>query len=150
MKAAAVTQFIRLVLVAGPIACALAMGTAQAQERPRRVLVLQPWNNYSTATAAIGNAIIERLNKRAGPSLEICLDYLDLNRFVGESAENRTAGYPADKYSSRLPDVVIPVGPASLRFLHRHRQELGFDRDRAPSFGEVRLRTGDRVSPRAG
>jgi hypothetical protein len=74
-----------------------------------------------------GEAARNRMNKRSQETLEHYSDFLDIGRFSGEAYEKRTASYLVDKYRDRKPDVVLVLGPQSLRFTLKYQAELGFD-----------------------
>jgi signal transduction histidine kinase len=100
---------------------------AHAQERARRVLMLYPYSNLFPLSVITGEAARKRLNERSREPLELYTDFLDLGRFSGEAYETRTARYLVDKYHDRKPDVVMALGPQSLRFVLKNRHDLGFD-----------------------
>src|SRR6187402_673185 len=54
---------------------------ADAQERKQRVLMLYPYNNLFLASVVAGEAARKRFTERAGNSLELYTDFLDLSRF---------------------------------------------------------------------
>ena len=100
---------------------------ARASERPRRVLMLYPYSNLFPISVIAGEAARKRMSQRSRESLEFYSDFLDLGRFSGEAHETRTARYLIDKYRDRKPDVVIVLGPQSLRFTIKYQADLGFD-----------------------
>jgi signal transduction histidine kinase/ABC-type uncharacterized transport system substrate-binding protein len=100
---------------------------ALAQDKVQRVLMLYPYNNLFPLSVITGEAARKRLVDRSPVSLELYTDFLDLGRFSGEAHETRTARYLVDKYRDRKPDVVMALGPQSLRFVIKHRADLSFD-----------------------
>lgn len=105
----------------------IAGDSALAQEKLRRVLMLYPYNNQYPFSVITGEAARKRLSARAQFPLEFYTDFLDLGRFSGEAHEARTATYLADKYRDRKADVVMALGPQSLRFATSKRTEAGLD-----------------------
>ena len=97
-----------------------------AQERKQRVLMLYPYNNLFLASVVAGEAARKRFTERAGNSLELYTDFLDLSRFAEQPHEVRTVRYLADKYRDRKPDLVLALGAQALEFVLKGRQELGF------------------------
>ena len=100
---------------------------SNAQAKVRRVLSLYPYSNLFPVSVITGEAARNRMNKRSQETLEHYSDFLDIGRFSGEAHEKRTASYLADKYRDRKPDVVLVLGPQSLRFTLKYQAELGFD-----------------------
>ena len=94
---------------------------------PRRVLLLYPYNNLFPVSVTVGEAVRKRLVERSPSSLELYTDFLDLGRFSGQEHENLTARYLIQKYQDRRPDVVVTLGPQSLRFVVNNQFDLGFD-----------------------
>ena len=97
---------------------------ARGQEPARRVLMLYPYNNLFPVSVITGEAARKRLIDHSREPLELYTDFLDLGRFSGETHETRTARYLADKYRDRKPDVVIALGPQSLRFVVKNWPDL--------------------------
>ena len=97
-----------------------------AQERKQRVLMLYPYNNLFLASVVAGEAARKRFTERAGNTLELYTDFLDLSRFAEQPHEARTVRYLADKYRDRKPDLVMALGAQALEFVLKGRQELGF------------------------
>lgn len=100
---------------------------ARASEKARRVLMLYPYSNLFPISVSTGEAARKRMIENAREPLEFYSDFLDLGRFSGDAHEARTARYLVDKYRDRKPDVVIVLGPQSLRFTLEHQVDLGFD-----------------------
>jgi signal transduction histidine kinase len=121
------TRFVASVLLAlGALSCIVG-DSARGQEGVRRVLMLYPYNNLYPFSVITGEAARKRLSARARFPIEFYTDFLDLGRFSGEAHEARTAGYLADKYRDRKPDLVMALGPQSLRFATTRRAEAAFD-----------------------
>jgi signal transduction histidine kinase len=55
---------------------------------------------------------------------EFYIEFLDVDRFPGETQQMRTRDYMRDKYRERLPDVIIAGGGSALHFLVKHRATL--------------------------
>ena len=104
----------------------LGIAAAHAQDKPRRVLFLYPYNNLFPVSVVTGDATRKRIIEQSREPLEFYSDFLDLGRFSGDAHEVRTAQYLADKYQGRKPDVVIALGPRSLEFAIKHQAALDF------------------------
>jgi PAS domain S-box-containing protein len=95
---------------------------ANAQEVPRRILLLYPFDNGHPATVNAGAAVRERLLGRLSPSqIDIYSDFLDLARFPSDVDEIRVARYLAEKHSRLPPDIIIPLNSEALRFATKYR-----------------------------
>src|SRR5262245_30515720 len=64
-----------------------------AQEAPRRVLMLHAFNYTFPATTAIGDAARKRLIERSRKKIEIDADFLDLGRITDPDHELRMADF---------------------------------------------------------
>ena len=116
-----------LLLAFGPLMFWPRVGAARAQEKVRRVLMLYPYSNLFPISVITGEAATKRLIERSEKPLELYSDFLDLGRFSGEAYEARTVRYLIDKYRDRKPDLVMALGPQSLRFILQYQADLGFD-----------------------
>jgi signal transduction histidine kinase len=93
----------------------------QTSERPYRVLMLYPFNDTFPSSSRVGQAARQHfLEKRPG-RIEIFSHYLDLARFSSVEHKQQTAHALAEKYSTTSPDLIIAIGPASLRFALDYR-----------------------------
>lgn len=101
--------------------------TARAQDKPRRVLILYPYNNLFPVSVITGDAARKAMIERSREPLEFYSDFLDLGRFSGQAYEERVERYLIDKYRDRKPDVILALGPRVLQFTVPRQQELGFD-----------------------
>ncbi|HKQ76017.1 MAG TPA: ATP-binding protein [Blastocatellia bacterium] len=97
---------------------------AQQVAAPQRILLLY-WHNREYA----GNIAFEQ-NFRAGlqsappGTIEYYSEYLESNRFPGESQSLLLRDYLSEKYADRNLDVIIAVTDKPLEFLLKHRREL--------------------------
>jgi PAS domain S-box-containing protein len=96
-------------------------GDADAQETPRRVLMLHAYNFTLPGPTAIGNAARKRLLEHSANKIDIDADFLDLVRISDPGFESRTADYLREKYGRTLPDIVITVGAPALPFIVKYR-----------------------------
>src|SRR3954454_18328965 len=93
--------FVFVALVLLPVLATLSVigsRAALAQEKLRRVLILNPYNNLYPASVMAGEAARKRLAERSGEPLEVFTDFLDLGRFSGQAYEARIAQHLAEKY----------------------------------------------------
>jgi PAS domain S-box-containing protein len=108
-------------LVIGAVALMLDGRSAGAQESPRRVLLLYPYDNVVPVSAIAGAAITKRLVEGSPAKIDIGTEFLDLARFPKEVDELRTARYLAEKYVGKLPEIVMPLNSEALRFAMKYR-----------------------------
>lgn len=99
----------------------LAFANARADEAPRRILVLHPYNYTFPATSMAADAARERLQQRSTRKVEVDAEYLDLNRFSEPGHESLMATFLRERYAGRRPDVIMVVGGDALPFVNRHR-----------------------------
>jgi signal transduction histidine kinase len=92
-----------------------------AQERPRRVLLLYPYDNVNPATLTAGMAMRKRLTQGSSSRIDIHSGFLDLARFPNEAEQLRTAHYLAEKYAGSLPEIVMTLSPEAQRFAIKYR-----------------------------
>ena len=104
---------------------AFAATPAHAEQEPRRVLLLSPYNISFTSDVISGEALRRHLQQRIPASnLAFFLDFLDLGRFSGAEHETRTARYLAEKYADARPHVVVALSPLALSFALKHRERI--------------------------
>jgi len=95
--------------------------SADAQQAPRRVLLLYPYDSVSPATLAAGTAIRKRLNEESSSKVDIHSSFLDLARFSSEADQLRSARYLAEKYADNRPEIIMPLSPEAQRFGIKYR-----------------------------
>jgi len=108
-------------LIIGIVALMLGGWSVGAQEPPRRVLLLYPFDNTQPATVNAGAAIGKRLLERSPSKIDVIAEFLDLARFPSEADELRVARYLTDKYASVPPDIIMPLNSEALRFATKYR-----------------------------
>jgi signal transduction histidine kinase len=118
-----VTQifFVFRILVIGVAALVLDGWPANAQQSPRRVLLLYPYDNAHPATVSAANGIRKRLTESSSSKIDIYTDFLDLARFPNETDERRSARYLSEKYAGTPPDIIMPLNSEAERFLLKYR-----------------------------
>src|SRR5262245_8018588 len=98
----------------------LLAAVALAQPAPKRVLVLY-WYNKDYPW----NVRFDQSFQAALPSgVEYYAEYLETNRFPGETQEVLLRDYLRQKYADRKIDVVVATSDASLDFLTKYRRDL--------------------------
>jgi signal transduction histidine kinase len=102
-----------------------AIAPLHAAPEPRRVLLLFPYNITFPADFVVGESLRSHLEERSPQSIVFYADFLDLGRFPDQDHELRTARYLALKYAKSVPDVIVALGPQALRFVLKHRSEIG-------------------------
>lgn len=95
--------------------------SADAQQAPRRVLLLYPYDSVSPATLTAGTAIRKRLNEESSSKVDIHSSFLDLARFSSEADQLRSARYLAEKYADNRPEIIMPLSPEAQRFAIKYR-----------------------------
>jgi signal transduction histidine kinase len=118
-----VTQifFVFRILVIGVAALVLDGWPANAQQSPRRVLLLYPYDNAHPSTVSAANGIRKRLTENSPSKIDIYTDFLDLARFPNETDERRSARYLSEKYAGKPPDIIMPLNSEAERFLLKYR-----------------------------
>lgn len=113
-------------LLSATLLCFVAINFAAAQDaRPvHRVLIV--YENESTQVAAveIARGLRAGLDESFPTRFELYTEYLDNARFPQPGNLDRMAAHLTAKYGKLPLDVVITAGPAALRFMLAHRQEI--------------------------
>jgi signal transduction histidine kinase len=118
-----VTQifFVFRILVIGVAALVLDGWPANAQQSPRRVLLLYPYDNAHPSTVSAANGIRKRLTENSPSKIDIYTDFLDLARFPSETDGLRSARYLSEKYAGKRLDLIMPLNSEAERFLLKYR-----------------------------
>ncbi|MEP9389995.1 ATP-binding protein [Mesorhizobium sp. KR9-304] len=113
-------------------------GAAEAGADPAAHRILIVWENDSTSPAAIeiAEGLRTALEEGITTRFEIYSEYLDLQRFSDPGNIQRNVANLTAKYAGLSFDVVIAVGPAALKFILDHRDEIA--PKARPIFGGVR------------
>jgi PAS domain S-box-containing protein len=98
--------------------------SADAQEAPRRVLILYPDSNVNRSALVVGEAIRKRLLERSDTNIKTHGEFLDLSQFSDDGHRQRVVRYLAEKYAHTALDVVVALGPDSLRTVVNNRSLL--------------------------
>jgi PAS domain S-box-containing protein len=113
--------FVVRVLVIGFVVLMIGRQSAAAQQAPRRVLLLYPYDSVSPATLTAGTAIRKRLLEASSLKIDIHSDFLDLARFPSETDQLHSARYLAEKYADNPPEIIMPLSPEAQRFAIKYR-----------------------------
>ena len=97
---------------------------AAASRRPPRVLVLYSNDRLLPANVAGDEAIRATFAAGTHGAVEFYSEFLDVDRFPGESQQDRARDFFLDKYRERPPDLVIAGGGSALAFLVKYRATL--------------------------
>ena len=81
---------------------------AVANQRPRRILLLEGLTATQPAGVRTLEAFKNRLKERGVENIEMFIEFLELGRFPGQAHETRTAQFPREKYSENPPDLLMP------------------------------------------
>jgi C4-dicarboxylate-specific signal transduction histidine kinase len=95
--------------------------TAAADEKPRRVLLLEGLTATQPAGLRTLEAFRKRLDEKGAKNVELFIDFLELGRFPGEAHEIQMAHYLAEKFADKPLDLVMPISRGALAFLMKYR-----------------------------
>jgi PAS domain S-box-containing protein len=98
---------------------------AQEKKTVKRILALYWYGKDFPANITFDEHLKSVFNKQS--DVEYYAEYLESNRFPGESQSVLLRDYIRQKYSDRKIDVVIASSSMSLNFLLKHRAELFSD-----------------------
>ena len=95
-------------------------GLGQQETRAKRVLVLY-WHdrNYPSNTG-----FEESFRNGLPTAFEYYPEYLEINRFPGETQSLALRDYLRQKYAGRTLDVIVTVGYTTLDFVSKYRNDL--------------------------
>ena len=104
----------------------MGQGAAWAEQPspPSAVLILNQSNSYRPWPNQIINEIRTTLDNRAGGSVPVYAEDLDLYRFKGPDYLDVTEKYLEEKYRGKSLGAIIPVGSAGLDYALRIRNAL--------------------------
>jgi signal transduction histidine kinase len=97
---------------------------AEQPSPPPAVLILNQSNSYRPWPNQIINEIRTTLDNRAGGSVPVYAEDLDLYRFNGPGYLDVTEKYLEEKYRGKSLGAIIPVGSAGLDYALRIRNAL--------------------------
>jgi signal transduction histidine kinase len=90
---------------------------AQPTKAVRRVLIFNDFGSISSPGIAILDQAIAAVLEDSPYQIELYNENLEATLFPDEASQHRFREWYIRKYSDRKPDVIITVGPASLRFM---------------------------------
>src|SRR5262245_5856647 len=96
----------------------------QQPASPRRVLVLYWYNKDYPWNVNFDRSFQAAMHSARGGPFEYYPEYLESNRFPGESQSLLLRDYLRQKYADRTIDVVVANSDASMAFLRQYRSEL--------------------------
>jgi PAS domain-containing protein len=94
-----------------------------AQERQQRVLMLYP-DSSVPSVVAVSRGAQKKLAERSKLGIRTFDESLDLSRFSSAAHKQRTIRHLAEKYAETKLDVVVAIGPDSLRIAIDNRDVL--------------------------
>ena len=90
---------------------------SHAQKPVRRVLVINDFGSTSSpGIALLDNAIATGL-ETSPYHIELYSETIESTLFSDDDSQHHIRDWYAQKYSGRKPDVIITVGPGSLRYM---------------------------------
>ena len=99
------------------IACLLPCPAAAQVKETRRVLVFNDFGSVSSpGIAEMDREVFDGLQK-SPYQVEFYNENLEVTLFSDEASQRQVREWYIRRYSDRRPDVIITVGPASLRFM---------------------------------
>ena len=102
----------------------IACWPAVADQRPRRIVLLEGLTATQPAGVRTLEAFKNRLKERGVENIEMFIEFLELGRFPGQAHETRTAHFLKEKYSENPPDLLIPISRGALAFLLQYRSTI--------------------------
>ncbi len=91
--------------------------SAQADKSVRRVLIFNDFNSISSPGIAIIDQAIAAGLANSTYQVEVYNETLESTLFSDDATQHRFRDWYIRKYSDRKPDLIITVGPASLKFM---------------------------------
>lgn len=101
-----------------------ASARAQQSPTPKRVVVLYWYNKDFPGNVLFDESFNAVLQSAKISNLEYYPEYLESNRFPGETQETYLRDYLRQKYADRPIDAVVAVTDAAMDFLVKYRKEL--------------------------
>ncbi len=91
--------------------------SAQADKSVRRVLIFNDFHSVSSPGVAILDQAIATGLANSTYQVELYNETLESTLFSDDATQHRFRDWYIRKYSERKPDLIITVGPASLKFM---------------------------------
>ena len=110
------TRFCLLSLAALALFTVPAQDVAQAQPKPRRLLILYEVGTTYPGVNLIDQGIRDVLDT-SPDKLETYREYMDTILFPEPTDQQKFRDFYIRKYQNRKPDVIITVGPSPLKFM---------------------------------
>jgi hypothetical protein len=111
----------------------------------RRILIVYQDGSAFYSSTEIAKGLSRGLGAGALAGAEVYTEFLDSVRFSAPDYQNDPAKGLDKKYQAIPPDLVVTVGPAALRFVVDHRDQIASE---VPIvFGDVSERTIKTLSP---
>ncbi|OPY77929.1 MAG: Blue-light-activated protein [Syntrophorhabdus sp. PtaU1.Bin153] len=93
-------------------------------ERPKKVLLLHPFEPFLPYSITINQAIRSTFLADTRERIDLYSEYLDLARYPGREYVRQLADLYRKKYSGNAPDVIIALLKPSLDFVRQYGREL--------------------------
>ena len=97
---------------------------AQENPSPKAILVIYWYNKDFPGNAVFDKSFQSALNSRPAGSIEYYNEYLESNRFPGESQAETLRDYLQRKYAKRRIDVIVVAGDPTFEFIRKYRNDL--------------------------
>jgi signal transduction histidine kinase/ABC-type uncharacterized transport system substrate-binding protein len=100
---------------------------AHPQKPVRRVLIFNDFSSISSPGIALLDSTIASGLESSSYQIELYNENIESTLFSDDASQRRIRDWYHEKYSDRKPDVIITVGPASLRFMVESHRSLSPD-----------------------
>ncbi len=97
---------------------------AYPQKSVRRVLIFNDFSSISSPGVALIDSAIASGLETSPYQIELYNENIESTLFSDEASQRRIRDWYAQKYSDLQPDVIITVGPASLRYMVESHKNL--------------------------
>src|SRR5262249_51099712 len=104
-----------------------AWSPATGEEQRRRIYFLESLAPTQPAAIRTIDAFKRRVGEKTAESLDIFIDYMELERFPSQAHIERTVRYLQGKYAEAPPAVLIPLGRATVPFMLQYRKLIAPD-----------------------
>jgi signal transduction histidine kinase len=97
---------------------------AYPQKPVRRVLIFNDFSSISSPGIALLDSAIASGLESSQYQIELYNENIESTLFSDDAVQRRIRDWYREKYSARKPDVIITVGPASLRYMIESHRNL--------------------------
>src|SRR5262245_57604558 len=119
-------KYLGMLILTMVVGCSSICTYAQTATTPKRILVLYWYGKDFPSNVKFDEGFKKVFNaaNSNSNSIEYYAEYLESNRFQGESQSIVFRDYLRQKYADRKPDVVVAISSIALNYLLKYRNEL--------------------------